>query len=311
MKVEQLRQLIAIIKHGSINKAAQELYISQSALSASIKNLETELGTNIIERNSKGISLTPYGAVVYHQATMICAEIDFLQTISPNAKTAPLALDVSHMYSPIATDVFIQLYNKYQNQPVRLSIRECSTLETIANVQSGISEIGIVTLFSNTRALYLRSILLYRLEYHKLTDRPIYVVVGKQNPLYYSDKACLELGDLDDYAFAFYNDLITEASMRQLFVGQRRKKSDISLSTLESLLHLIANTDAFTLEAYNPSLLSTVSYENELRFIPFNHSEIHCEFGWIHNQDRIVSPLAEDFISHLKQSVEELPDIHK
>lgn len=303
MKVEQLRQLVAIIQHGSINKAAQELYMSQSSLSASIRNLEAELGNTVIERNPKGISLTAYGTAVYHQAIMICAEIDFLQTLSGNAGNENLSLGVSHMYSPIANEVFIRLYNKYSDRPVSLSIRECSTLETIANVQSGISEVGVITLFSNTKAMYLRSILLYRLEYHKLSDRQIYVVIGQNNPLYYTEKETIGLDDLDDYAFAFYNDLITESSLRQLFAGQHRTKADITTSTMESLLNLVAHTNAFTLETYNPTVIQAVKFQKELRYIPLEHSEIEWEFGWICNQNKPLSPLAEEYIEGLKTLV--------
>ena len=44
MTLQQLRYLIAISEHGSINAAAQSLYISQSNLSTAIKELERELG---------------------------------------------------------------------------------------------------------------------------------------------------------------------------------------------------------------------------------------------------------------------------
>lgn len=61
MTLNQLKYVIKIAETGSINKAASNLFISQSVLSTTIKNLETELGHEIFIRSPKGIKLTPYG----------------------------------------------------------------------------------------------------------------------------------------------------------------------------------------------------------------------------------------------------------
>ena len=75
MKFEQLEQLIKIKECGSISKAAINLHVAQSTLSASIKNLEDELGCQLIERDSKGVSLTPMGIEVYNQGRSICEQV--------------------------------------------------------------------------------------------------------------------------------------------------------------------------------------------------------------------------------------------
>lgn len=47
MKIEQLQQLLQIVAEGSMNEAAQKLYVARSSLSTSMKNLEAELGAPI------------------------------------------------------------------------------------------------------------------------------------------------------------------------------------------------------------------------------------------------------------------------
>lgn len=47
MKIEQLQQLLAVVEEGSMNEAAQKLYVARSSLSTSMKNLEAELGALI------------------------------------------------------------------------------------------------------------------------------------------------------------------------------------------------------------------------------------------------------------------------
>ena len=58
MKLEQLSQVIEIADTGSFSEAARKLFITQPALSRSVKQLEQELGYEIFERNSSGVVLT-------------------------------------------------------------------------------------------------------------------------------------------------------------------------------------------------------------------------------------------------------------
>ena len=61
MRLQQLRYIIAIAESGSINAAAHSLFVSQSSLSVIVHDLERELGVQIFERSSRGISLTSDG----------------------------------------------------------------------------------------------------------------------------------------------------------------------------------------------------------------------------------------------------------
>lgn len=61
MRLEQLNCLIEISRLRSISRAAETLHISQPALSAAMKSLETELGKPLFKRTNRGISLTGGG----------------------------------------------------------------------------------------------------------------------------------------------------------------------------------------------------------------------------------------------------------
>lgn len=58
MQLNQFRFLVAVEQYGSISRAAQELYISQSTVSLALINLEEELGTTILNRSKRGVSFT-------------------------------------------------------------------------------------------------------------------------------------------------------------------------------------------------------------------------------------------------------------
>ena len=65
VKLELYRVFKEVAEAGNITAAAQTLFISQSAVSQSIKQLESELQTRLFVRNSRGVSLTPDGKMLY------------------------------------------------------------------------------------------------------------------------------------------------------------------------------------------------------------------------------------------------------
>lgn len=75
MEFKQLRHFIAIVDRGSFSKAAIAIPISQPALTRSLQNLETSLGTQLLERSTRGLILTPAGEQLYQRAKLILKEI--------------------------------------------------------------------------------------------------------------------------------------------------------------------------------------------------------------------------------------------
>ena len=61
MTLQQLHQVITIADSGSMNEAAKKLFISQPSLSATVKELEQEIGFNLFVRSNRGIIITPEG----------------------------------------------------------------------------------------------------------------------------------------------------------------------------------------------------------------------------------------------------------
>ncbi|HZD70842.1 MAG TPA: LysR substrate-binding domain-containing protein, partial [Actinomycetes bacterium] len=61
MTLGQLRVLLAVARHGSVNQAAVELSVTQPAVSAAVGALERELGVALVAREGRGIRLTPSG----------------------------------------------------------------------------------------------------------------------------------------------------------------------------------------------------------------------------------------------------------
>ena len=80
MTLVQLRHLIALVESGSFSRAAEALFLTQPALSRSIRALEDEMGQALFDRVGRRSELTPFGRDVLERARQIVFEVDELET---------------------------------------------------------------------------------------------------------------------------------------------------------------------------------------------------------------------------------------
>lgn len=76
--LRQLQFLTAIADEGSFSRAADTTFVTQPTLSAGIKELEGVLGVTLVERGSRGASLTPAGEAAVERARVILTEVEDL-----------------------------------------------------------------------------------------------------------------------------------------------------------------------------------------------------------------------------------------
>src|SRR5258708_23150836 len=76
MESRHLRYFAAVAAHGSFSRAANQLRLTQPALSRQVKSLEDEIGTVLIARGQNAISLTAAGEAFFEEAKDILARVD-------------------------------------------------------------------------------------------------------------------------------------------------------------------------------------------------------------------------------------------
>ena len=79
MDIKQLHYFVTVSDLLSYSKAAQKLHISQPSLSNAIKNLEQEVGSPLLERNTRNIELTDAGNILYQKAILLLSQMDTLK----------------------------------------------------------------------------------------------------------------------------------------------------------------------------------------------------------------------------------------
>ena len=88
--IRQLQYLLALKRHGSFSRAADECRVTQSTLSAGIKELETLLDAQVVERTKRRVVFTPFGeAVLVYAARVVREAEDLVQFVE--SRRAPLS----------------------------------------------------------------------------------------------------------------------------------------------------------------------------------------------------------------------------
>lgn len=89
MELRQLRYFSAIAEHGTFSKAAEKLFVAQSALSHQLAQLEDELGAKLFHRSRRGAELTDAGKVFLAHAAAILRQVDDARASVQRASDAP------------------------------------------------------------------------------------------------------------------------------------------------------------------------------------------------------------------------------
>jgi len=135
-----------VARKGNISQASKELFISQPAVSKTISKLEASLGTKLLIRSSKGVSLTSEGKKLYQHLSEAFYSIELGEEqllYESDQKEKHITIGVSTTLCKYILLPFLQEYIRNHPQ-VKLSISCQSSYETIQELQEGNIDIGFI-----------------------------------------------------------------------------------------------------------------------------------------------------------------------
>ena len=89
MEIRHLRYFVAIVDHGSLSRAALVLHVAQPALSQQLRQLEQELGAQLLHRSAQGVLSTDAGRVFYEHAQAILKQVSDARSAVTQSTTRP------------------------------------------------------------------------------------------------------------------------------------------------------------------------------------------------------------------------------
>lgn len=200
MDIQHIRYFLAVAKHESFSKAAEQLYVTQPILTRCIKNLEKELGVQLIERSTKHFALTEAGQLLLQQgATLLQQHKDIYRQMDDLAGGQAGELRISgpgvllDMYFP-------KLVTQYRRShpAVHITVRECGSRTVVQDVLEGSADIGLVMLpLTDKEPLHIIPIV----------EDEIHVLVHKDHPL--AKNASVHIRQLEGLDIITYNQSTT------------------------------------------------------------------------------------------------------
>ena len=147
-KLENYRVFCKVAQHKSFSGAAQELFLSQPAVSQSVRQMEEQLGMQLFVRSSKKVELTPQGSILYEYASSALGllesaeqQLSGLQTLGAGQlRLGAGDITARHLLLPVL-ERFHQLYPK-----VHLSIFNRTSASSLELLHAGRIDAAFVNL---------------------------------------------------------------------------------------------------------------------------------------------------------------------
>ena len=185
MNIHHIYYAAEVARYGSINKAASCLFISQSALSRSIKELEEELGFQLFIRTPNGVLPTHQGQEFLRRAQRLNDQyIALREQYYTNQQLPVVQLSFAAIRCVIVELLLIQLYRRYQDrQYLNLCVCEERVGKVIDHVYDGLYSVGLILVEESQREAVLQKCRRRDLAWVPVSKHPVYLQVGTGHPL--------------------------------------------------------------------------------------------------------------------------------
>lgn len=197
MTILQLKYVIAIANSKSFREAASGLFVSQPALSSTIRELEEELNIQLFERTNKGIRLTEAGKEFLVYAKEAVSQYELIEDRYLDRDRDKKRFSVSMQHYIFALHAFINVVKEYDNGKYIFAVHETRTDEVLNNVRSLASEVGVVSFSGSNEKVIKKLFREYQLEFVPLITRGTFAYLWTHHPLAKAEE--LSLDDLKDY----------------------------------------------------------------------------------------------------------------
>lgn len=137
MELRHLRYFAAVAAHGSFNRAAQHLHLTQPALSRQVKDLEVELGVQLLERGKNAVTLTDAGERFYEDARDLLARADqAIRRVRGERRTEVLRVGDA---PSVTAGIMAGALERFQAAAphVRIALADLSSREVIEQAMAG------------------------------------------------------------------------------------------------------------------------------------------------------------------------------
>lgn len=197
MNILHMKYAVEVARFGSLNKAADALFVAQPNISRSIKELESHLGITIFDRSAKGMLLTPEGEEFIGYAQSILKQIDDLEDLYQQGSSQKQKFSISVPRACYISDAFAEFSKHLSNDPAEVFYKETNSQRTIKNVLDKDYKLGIIRYAENYDKFFKLMLEEKGLSYEMIAEFSYVLIMSRDNPL--AEKEEITFEDLSPY----------------------------------------------------------------------------------------------------------------
>ncbi len=302
MNLMYLQYAVEIEKTGSINKAAENLYMGQPNLSRAIKELESSLGITVFARSSKGMVPTAQGEEFLHYAKKILGEVDIIENLYKNGEKKTERFSISVPRASYISYAFSEFSKKIDpEKKVELFYKETNALRAVKNILEQDYRLGIVRYACKNNDNFKKLFEEKGLNFEVITEFTYKLVMSQKHRLAslkevrYSDLSpFVEIAHADPFIpslsmSAIKREELPDNTDRRIYVYERASQFEL-LSENTSTFMWVSPVPERTLERYGLAQMSCI--DNQKKYMDI----------LIYKKDYVLSELDRLFITELCES---------
>ncbi|MYF12828.1 MAG: hydrogen peroxide-inducible genes activator [Gammaproteobacteria bacterium] len=230
--MKQLQYLVALADTEHFGRAAQRCYITQSTLSAGIRDLESVLGTPVAERSNRQVLMTRVGARVAERAKVLLRDADEIMEVAKAGRdpmTGEIRLGVIPTIAPFLLPRVLPLLRaKYP--ALTFYLREEQTAPLLARLEGGELEAALIALPYDTGGLRVETVM----------EDEFLFACGPAHPLAGRDEVPVEALEGEALLLLEEGHCLRGHALEVCGVGDRRTRAQFEASSLHTLVQMVA-----------------------------------------------------------------------
>ena len=240
MNLLHMKYAVEIAETNSINKAADKLYVGQSALSRAIKELEASLGVTLFERSAKGMFLTADGEIFIRHAKNVLAQIDEIEDMFSGGTISKKHFSVSVPRASYIAEAFAEFSKVIdKNTQAEILYKETNSMRAVKNILQEDYKLGIIRYAENYDKYYKTMMDEKGLDYELITEFRHVLIMSSESPLAKKEKITygdlvdlVEISNPDPYVPSLplaevRKEELSEISSRRIFVFERASQFEL------------------------------------------------------------------------------------
>lgn len=304
MTLLQMSYILEVDRCGSMNRAARNLFLSQSALSAAIAEVERELGVTIFLRTNRGVTLTEEGRELTAQIAPLVERSRKLERYYSERRAADrVSLSVASQRYPFCAKAFVEFLHLLDEPHIQVSFKEMEMAAVIDEVTARRSAFGIIFVSDMTEHFIGRILREKNLTFQPLVDIRPRVFLRKGHPL--SGEHAVRLEQLYAYPYAVFTQSDSNYHFAEEAVVGTGAEFDrvVSVSDRATAYNVMAHTDCVSTGS---GVLPDGYGDDRLMTLPLIGGVPDMRLGVIRPRDVPLTPHGQQFVDILQHTLSEL-----